>query len=83
MAAPPKWDEGGDAVDERGACRDWSWCRAHPRCQRSLAALFLIGILTFGRMYTFQPLLPIIDREYGRCAAGVAELSYPQNGVRG
>lgn len=46
----------------------------HPRYRRSLVALFLIGVSTFGLMYTVQPLLPTIGDEFGRTAAEAAWL---------
>lgn len=41
----------------------------HPLYRRSMAALFLIGISTFGLMYTVQPLLVRIGEEFGQGAS--------------
>nr|NLD41718.1 MFS transporter [Actinomycetales bacterium] len=46
----------------------------HPQYRRSLAGLFLIGISTFGLMYTVQPLLVIIGTDFGRNATESALL---------
>ncbi|MDO5691852.1 MAG: MFS transporter [Pseudomonadota bacterium] len=46
----------------------------HPQYRRSLLGLFLIGVSTFGLMYTVQPLLPTIGDQFGRNAAEAAWL---------
>lgn len=40
----------------------------HAKYTRSLIALFLIGVSTFGLMYTVQPLFPVIGADFGRNA---------------
>ncbi|MDO5494349.1 MAG: MFS transporter [bacterium] len=46
----------------------------HPQYRRTLAALFLIGVSTFGLMYTVQPLLVTIGDDFGRNATESALL---------
>ena len=46
----------------------------HPQYRRSLAALFLIGVSTFGLMYTVQPLLVSIGNDFDRNATESALL---------
>lgn len=46
----------------------------HAQYRHSFVGLFLIGVSTFGLMYTVQPLLPTIGAQFGRSAADAAWL---------